>query len=406
MRILIFCNKLPYPQRDGSAIAIHNMIRGYWEAGAEVTVLALNTHKHYYPPDAIPTEDALSQVRLRSVTTDTQVTFGGAVRNLLSGEPYHVSRFRQKPVEQELINLLTEQPFDVIQLEEIYLSTYTELIRTYSEATLVLRAHNVEHAIWQGVTEQTRNRLKKAYLRLQTNRLQAFEHRHLSDFDAILPIAEADGARFRQMGFKGPIKPIPVGLPLADYPLATDHQPGKLVFHLGAMDWLPNQNAVVWLLQEVWPQVLAAVPDAQLALAGRSMPASYSNTVPSNVSVYGEVEDARAFMQEGDIMVVPLHSGSGLRIKILEGMALGKAIVSTGLGANGIQAADGQELLIADSAEAFSQHIIHCLENPHYRQALGQQARATVARAYDLPAIAEQAVTFLKSLTVAEIQSL
>lgn len=105
-------------------------------------------------------------------------------------------------------------------------------------------------------------------------------------------------------------------------------------------------------------------------------------------------------------MVVPLHSGSGLRIKILEGMALGKAIVSTSLGANGIQAADGQELLIADSAEAFSQHIIRCLEDTPYRQTLGQRARATVARSYDLPAIADQAITFLKSLAVPEVQSL
>jgi glycosyltransferase involved in cell wall biosynthesis len=406
MRILIFCNKLPYPQRDGSAIAIHNMVRGYREAGAEVTVLALNTYKHYYPPEAIPADDALSRVRLRSVTANTHVTFGGAFRNLLSGEPYHVSRFQQKPVEQELINLLTEQTFDVIQVEEIYLSTYTELIRAHSEATLVLRAHNVEHAIWQGVTDQTRNWLKKAYLRLQTNRLQAFEQTHLQDFDAILPIAEADGAHFQQMGFEGPVKPVPVGLPLADYPVATDHSPPKVVFHLGAMDWLPNQRGVSWLCKEVWPRVLEAVPDARLALAGRSMPASYRDSVPSNVSAYGEVADAKAFMQEGAVMVVPLHSGSGLRIKILEGMALGKAIVSTNLGANGIQAADGQELLIADSAEAFSQHIIRCLEDTPYRQTLGQRARATVARSYDLPAIADRAITFLKSLAVPEVQSL
>ncbi len=399
MRILVFCNKLPYPAKDGGAVALRNMIQGYYQADIDVTVLALNTHKHYYPVDAIPAEDVLSKVELHTVSLNTNVTITGIIRNLFTRESYHASRFRDKRVAKKIGYLLKAKAFDIVQLEQIHLSTYLRLIRQCSAAKVVLRAHNVEHLLWERVSEEARNPLKRFYLKIQTNRLKRFEANYLPGFDAILPIKSADGEYFRTMGFKGPVQTIPIGLPLKAYTTHTDGGSGKAVFHLGAMDWLPNQEGVQWFLKYVWPEVVRDVPEAYLALAGRNMPAELNNDLPPQVSVLGEVDDAKTFMAGRDIMIVPLHSGSGVRIKILEGMALGKAIVSTTLGAEGLQVYHDQELLMADTARTFAAALKACLTSPDYQRRLGKKARETLERTYDLNRVAKNAAGFLSNLS-------
>ena len=398
MRILLFCNKLPYPPKDGGAVALYNMIKGYHEAGVSLTVLALNTHKHYYPPASIPSTDVLSQVALHTVEVNTDVTITGAIANLFSGKAYHASRFRQKPVQEKLLAVLQQNAFDVVQMEEVYLSPYVNLIRQHSNANILLRAHNVEHAIWEKVAKNRSNPLKKAYLKLQARRLKHFEHAHIPRFDALMPINQSDLATFRQMGFRGPALALPSGINLSDYHVDFDLADPHLVFHLGAMDWQPNQDALAWFVKHVWPGVKAAMPKAELALAGRNMPDPSPFGRYEGVTVYGEVASARAFMQKGGVMVVPLQSGSGMRIKILEGMALGKAIVTTSLGASGIPVTDGHDVLIADEPEAFTNSLLRCLRYPGYQQALGKRARETVARHYDLSRLAKQALAFLQNL--------
>ena len=398
MRILLFCNKLPYPARDGGAVALRNMIKGYYEAGVDLTVLALNTLKHYYPPAEIPEDDVLKKVKLHTLSLNTNVTLPGAIWNLFTGKSYHVSRFEHASVKKKLTTLLDQGDFDVVQLEEVYLSTYIPVIRAHSKAMVILRAHNVEHHIWQQVAQQEENPLKKYYLGLQAKRLSTFEHDYITSFDALMPISETDMGTFRSMGFHGSALPLPVGLDLGEYPLEYEKSNPQTVFHIGAMDWLPNQEAVQWFLQSVWPKVVAQVPEAQLALAGRNMNTNSLQADQQGVTVYGEVDNAQEFMQAGGVMVVPLHSGSGMRIKILEGMALGKAIVTTSLGVSGIRVTNGHQVLVADEPEAFADHVIDCLLSPHYQQSLGAEARQTVTSNYDLKALAEQALTFLKKL--------
>lgn len=398
MRILVFCNKLPYPARDGGAIAIRNMIKGYHEAGVDLTVLALNTRKHYFPTGDIPEDDILSKVNLRTINIDTNITLSGAFRNLLTGKSYHASRFEHSSVKDKLIALLEQGDFDVVQLEEVYLSTYLPLIRARSKAKVILRAHNVEHMLWQQVAEQSREPIKKTYLKLQAKRLKAFEYYYLQAYDALMPMNETDLESFRAMGFLGPALPIPMGLDSADYGVNFEKANPSKVFHLGAMDWLPNQEALEWFLESVWPKVVAQVPEAQLALGGRNMNTKGLQVDQQGITVYGEVASAKHFMQEGGIMVVPLHSGSGMRVKILEGMALGKAIVSTSLGVSGIPVTDGYQVLIADEPATFANKVIDCLLDPAYQKKLGTEAQKFVDSNYELKALAQKALTFLKHL--------
>jgi glycosyltransferase involved in cell wall biosynthesis len=164
------------------------------------------------------------------------------------------------------------------------------------------------------------------------------------------------------------------------------------------MDWLPNIEAVDWLLNSVWNDVLKSKPDAQLILAGRGMPERFKKLASSNITIIDDVKDSSTFYQTYDIMLVPLWSGSGLRIKLVEGLAYGKAIVTTSIGAEGIPYSHNKDLMIADTSNAFATDIIELLSNPSKKQDLQQSARVLAEKTFDYKLIAQQLISFYKTL--------
>jgi glycosyltransferase involved in cell wall biosynthesis len=164
------------------------------------------------------------------------------------------------------------------------------------------------------------------------------------------------------------------------------------------MDWLPNIEAVDWLLDTVWQDVLKAKPDAKLVLAGRGMPDRFKKIASNNITIIDDVKDSSTFYHSYDIMLVPLWSGSGLRIKLVEGLAYGKAIITTSIGAEGIPYSHNKDMMIADSSKEFAQQIISLLSNDLKKQELQQAARVLAEKTFDYQLIAQQLVVFYKSL--------
>ena len=170
------------------------------------------------------------------------------------------------------------------------------------------------------------------------------------------------------------------------------------VFHLGSMDWIPNQEAMRWFLDEIWPLVVKQIPAAKFHLAGKKIPDSFSQYSSPNVVIDGEVANAISYMQQHHIMVVPLLSGSGIRIKILEGMALGKPIVATPRASAGIHYNDGKNILIGSQPADVAQHILQLLQQAPLRQQLGQNARQLIEQQYDNRVVCQEITTFYKNL--------
>lgn len=376
MRILILCNKLPYPSNDGSSIAIASMISGYLETGVDLTVLSLNTKKHYKDPAAIP-PNIKAAVRFEIIDVDTNPTFGNAFANLFQRLPFHVSRFVQKPVLQRLNSLLTENIFDIVQCEGIFMMPYKLLIWKLSDAKIVLRAHNVEHRIWERTTKEEPKPILKAFLKTQSAKLKRYEIHCAKKADAILPITPIDAAFFSE--YNDTIHPVPCGIQSAK---ANEKLNCQQFFHLGAMDWLPNQKGIDWLLTEVWPEVMKKNNKLSLHLAGRAMSKELKNIKQEGVHIHGEVVDAKAFRQQHGVMLVPLHSGSGMRIKIIEGLAEGIPIISTSVGAEGIEAEDGKNIRLADDKDAFVDAILKMAEDDHACQSIGKNAATLAAEKY------------------------
>ncbi len=367
MKILMLCNKLPYPANDGSSIAMARMIEGFIEEKSEVTVLCLNTLKHRKDPDKIPA-NIKKAVLFEIVEVNTNPTRRKAFANLFQKLPFHVSRFYQEEVAEKLAEILRKNAFDVVQLEGIFMMPYFRLIRENSEAKVALRPHNVEHQIWERAIP-TSKPVMRAFLKNQTKKLRRYEHWCAKEVDGLVPISENDTKYFSVFNKK--IITIPCGID-AIQPNAKVNN--KSFFHLGAMDWLPNQQGIDWLLDEVWPIVMEKDSSLKLHLGGRAMSKEFMSREITGVVIHGEVDNADNFRKEHGVMLVPLLAGSGIRIKIIEGLAQGLPIVSTRIGAEGIPGRHGENILLAETADDFASSILELANNPEKCKAIGEKA--------------------------------
>ena len=397
MRILQLCAKVPWPPEDGGRVAMRTLALSLLRAGAGVRTLSLNPAKHRVDPAALPEE--ARPLRLEAVDVDTSITVGGALRSLLAGTSYNVDRLRSAEFEQRLLEVVRAEPPDVVLLEGLYLVPYVAALRGATRARVVLRSHNVEHEIWEGLARGEARGLKRHYLGHLARRLRAFETATVNDVDAIVPVTAADAATYARLGATVPLHVAPVGIDAAAFPdRAGTGAPRTLVF-LGSLDWRPNLEAVRWFLRGSWPLVRAAVPDARFLVAGSNPPAGLEASVAGEgVRFVGRVADAREFLASGAGMVVPLLSGGGIRVKILEAMALGVPVVSTSLGAAGIDAAHGSEILVADGPEALAEACVSLLSDRERAVSFGKAGRKRVLAEFDADAVARRLLDLLSKL--------
>ena len=315
--------------------------------------------------------------------------------NLFSKSSYNTNRFYSNAFAKRLKNVLRKNSFDIVLLEGLFVCPYFEVISNNSNAKIVLRAHNVESDIWKGLAKQTNNLLKKCYLNLLQKKLSNYEKAIVSKMDGIICISEKDANWMKKQSAKY-ISTIPFAI---DAESETNSPAEKnTLFHIGSMDWMANLNGIKWFLDKVFPLINQQKKEAVLHLAGRSIPNYFNNFSNENVVIDGEVENAKAFMKEYNLMIVPLWSGSGIRIKILEAMALGKTIISTSIGASGINYSDKRNILIADTPEQFANQIIWCFENPFESRKIGEKAKDNILENYSTKKIAENLSSFLNKI--------
>ena len=382
MKVLQLCNKPPYPPVDGGTMAMNSITQGLLQEGCKVKVLTVVTDKHPLDTAALP-EDYRKATRIEGVYIDLGVKVMPAAVAALCGESYHVKRYVSDAFAKKLREILEQEEFDIVHIESIFLTPYVPLIRKHSSAKVILRAHNVEHLIWRRVAQSTHNTLKRSYLKHLSLTLRAYELEHLNDYDGVVCITRNDAVYFKQNGLRRPVTAIPFGMGTPEVPEVQDNLEELSLFHIGAMDWMPNQESIAWLLDEVWPVVHREVPQAHLYLAGRKMPRRWMEAKIEGVSVVGEVDDAMQFIAGKQINIVPLLSGSGIRVKIIEAMSVGKVVVTTTVGAQGIDYTDGVNLLIADTPADFARQIKRCLNDGDYRRRVGEAAAQLIKEQYD-----------------------
>ncbi|HEY8402570.1 MAG TPA: glycosyltransferase family 4 protein [Cytophagaceae bacterium] len=369
LKILQLTNRLPYPLNDGGNIATYNVTKYLNKFGHQVTLVSLNTKKHFHDPSP------LGQIAtIHTTNIDTTITLTGIIKSFFKKTPYSVERFYSEDFKKQLIDILQKNEFDIVQVEGIYLAIYLKVIRQHSNAKVVLRSHNIEHQIWERVAKNEANPLKKIFLKDLYKKIKLFELKHLRKFDGIIAITENDEEFYRKAGFRHKLVTINAGVDLDLYqPSTTTPMKGSICF-LGSLEWKPNLQGLMWFLEKVWPHLLEKKPELQFHVAGKNPPPFLNNLKIPGVTFHGMVPSAIDFVNKYQIVVVPLLSGGGMRLKIVEAMALGKCIVSTSIGAEGIDVQNGHNIILVNTPEDFISQILYLLENEQVLDKISQNA--------------------------------
>ena len=375
-------------------IGIINLTIGFAGLGHKVTVMSLNTRKHYFAPEKLP-DEVKKIATFKAVDIDTSLNPLKAFLNLFTSKSYNIERFYSKEFENKIAEELKSQKYDLVLLEGIYLMRYIDVIRKNTTTKVLLRPQNVEFVIWERLHANEPNFLKKLYLGLLARRMKRFELEQMNKADIMIPVSETDLQIFLSYGCKLPNTSIPTGYVFDTLPLISEQEENAVAF-IGGMDWMPNREGVDWFIEKVWPKVLEQVPVAKFYLAGRNFPEEIRNLKVRGLIVVGEVEDAKEFIMSKSIAIVPLFAGSGMRVKIVEAMALGRAVISTTVGAESLACTDGSDILIADDADVFANAVIKMLSDRHMRIALGKNAQKLVLNKYDNRKISAAILNFCK----------
>ena len=400
MKILFLANKVPWPLKDGGAIGTFSISYGLAKAGASVDLLAINTPKHHINDKDIP-GDIRNTLNIETVAIDTDIKPGKMLKNFLfSGKPYIAERFYHDDFKTALINRLSQKTYDVVILEMLYLGSYIPVIRAHSNAHITMRAPNIEHEIWHHIAKNTGNKLKAMYLKNMAKRIHRLEKKIMNTYDSLIPVSEVNAGTYRKMGVKVPVVLTTTGVFLDKLPVKTQKEPENAIAHIGALDWMPNLEGLDWFLSHVWPIITEQIPDVKFYIAGRNAPDNAEQRFSGkNVVFLGEVPDAYEFILSKSVFIAPLLSGSGMRVKIIEGLALGSSMVSTGIGAEGIDLQNNKHILIADSPEDFAKACTRLILDKTFREKLASEGKAFVYENYDNIRIAENLLAFYRKET-------
>jgi glycosyltransferase involved in cell wall biosynthesis len=386
LKILFITPRVPYPPDDGGAICMFNTISGLASEKNEIHLLAINTPKHYQQ------EDVLSGIAYQyNVDINTDIKPLKGLFNLFGSLPFNIERFISHKFTTRLKEILMEHTFDVIQLEGTYVAWYIDVIRQYSSCPVVIRAHNIEHIIWERLSVNEKNPFRRYYFKILAKRLKAFETEYYKKFDAVAAITFEDAERFVAMGVKVERRIIPAGVILDRFKVKPQLRKKPFtLFILSALEWIPNQEALFWFIENVWPGVLQKMPHLELHIAGKGTPLRFFELKVKNMFIHGYVEDASAFMQQYDLMLVPLLSGGGMRLKIIEGMSLGKFIISSKVGAEGIEYTNGKNIIICDKPEEWIKIILDYFHEPETFSKIEVNAKKLIEEVYDNKIVTQQ----------------
>ncbi len=378
MRILILTPRLPWPPLDGGRVAMSRLAQSLANGGAQVEVLSLNPRKHRGV--------AQGPVPVSAVDIDTSRVIGPMLRSVFGQVPFIVARFFSREYKRAVDETLRRFRPDVVQIESPFLLQYAP-----EGVPVALRSLNVEFRIWEGLAREKRNPL----LRWIASSLRKYEIRMLNEVDALIPISEDDADDFRSLSCKKPIQVVPCGvnLPSTHDSRLTTHE---TIGFIGSLDYRPNQDAVTWIIEELWPRIVARVPEAKLLIAGSSPPDWLRREVEQRgIDFQPNVPDPVAFVLGLSVVLAPIRAGGGMRIKILEAMALGKPVVATTLGASGM---DAKDVVIADDPDAFADAVARLIRDPATASRLGAAGRDHVARTYDSDTLAAGLLKFYEGL--------
>lgn len=375
---------------DGGCVAMANLMEVLLTNNHNVKHLTIETNKHSFNHSNYSSEIAL-KTNPEAIKIDTDIKISAALPYLFKNDSYNVQRFYSAEMASKIVETLQSFDFDCVILESLFSTPYLNEIRQNFGGKVFLRAHNVEFKIWEDLTANCRNWLKSLYFKKLTANLKRYELQIIPQLDGILTISEEDAAFFKSVS-ANPVKTIPFAIE-SNTRFVNDYSAANL-FHVGGMDWEPNRQAVERLIR-LFPAIKQLNPAIELFLIGKGTNELSTN----NASIHskGFVEHLEEQCISTGILVSPLTSGSGIRIKIIEMMALGIPVITTTKGAQGILYTEKKCIFIADTDEEIVNACHQLSTHKELRIEIGTNAKKYISNYHSPVTVGQQLNEFLQS---------
>jgi glycosyltransferase involved in cell wall biosynthesis len=390
-RILFLCQVLPYPLDAGPKTRAYYVLR-YLAGKHQVTLLSFTRPAD--PPEAIEhlrqmCEKVIIVPMHRSLAQDGLAM----MRSLVRKRSFIITRDESKEMKAALKRLVEEHPFDTIHSDQLWMAQYALAAKGYAiqnrPPRVILDQHNTVYLIPERMQANTRNPFLKVGLRREAALLKQFETKTCKAFDHVVCVSEKDQSLLERMVLNSTTNKKHLISTFTSIPICVDPSEIKKVepltnqpniLFIGGMHWPPNAEGMRWFAHEIMPKVLEMVPEARCFTIGKQPHADITNE--KGIITPGFVEDLEPYWQQCRAFVVPLLSGGGMRVKILDAWAHGLPVISTTIGAEGIEAKDGENIMVADTAQEFAEKLVKLLKGEHAER-LGEAGRATVESRYD-----------------------
>jgi glycosyltransferase involved in cell wall biosynthesis len=353
--------------------------------------------------DPIPAHAPLNEIFRKVVCLPIDIPIARGLKesvnyvgNLLSTKPYSASKYCQPWVARELSALLARESYDVLLCD--FLLTAVVVPWDWPGAK-VLFTHNIEAMIWERHYRVNKNPLWKAISYREFRAVERMERKYVSLADHVLAVSENDRDFFRRYTSKDRMSVIPTGVDIGYFTPDRGSEEAESIVFTGSMDWMANEDGIVFFIEKILPLVRMRFPKAKLWIVGRRPSATLKAIAArqTGIEVTGTVDDIRPYMKRGSVYVVPLLVGGGTRIKIFEAMAAGKAVVSTTIGAEGLPVRHNENILLADDPISFANSVVQLLSDHARRTRMGDAARELVAQNYSWRAVGQSLSEVLKA---------
>ncbi len=387
MNILVVSTKCPWPLNEGRALRTYNLLK----QAAERHEITLCTYVQSQEE-----EEGLAEMRkfckavhavplYRSAPRLSLIA--DAIRELFGSVPLHAKKYARRPMLDLIARLARTESFDVLHLDMLHLG---ELRRAAPDLPLVLVQHNVESQILRRRLDNEKNPVLKAYLSYQTKKLERYEIETCNAADHVVTVSEEDADLLRELGVSAPIRSVPNAVDTEFFtPSETPREPDTLIY-VGTLTWFPNEDAVRHFMSDIMPIIRQRRPDVVLKVIGKVPGGSKAAQWQGDPAIefLGFVDDIRPHVAAAAVYVVPLRIGGGTRLKILDALAMGKALVTTAIGCEGLGLDDGQQAAIADDPTGFAEAVCALLSDDSRCAQLGANGRDYVCERFRWETIA------------------
>ncbi len=387
---------MPYPLTDGGAIGIFNITKSLAELGEDITLVT-------YPLDEITaTQDAVHALskfsKVEMVSKPLPPRWNVLTRTIFHGA-YPIERRMMPEMFDLLRKIVARDKFDVVHVDHSHMGKYGLWLKREFGLPVVLREHNFEALIYERFARTEPNPLKRLLAGIHGRRLKQEEIQFLKNFDAVAAITNEDAVLMRRVAPEAKIRVIPAGVDTSYFQPSTQPEDSNQILWVGSLGWDPNYDAVRYFLTSIFPIILESSPDAKFDVVGNESGrvSKFSERFGARVRLLGQVPDVRDYLARSAVLVVPLRIGGGMRLKLLDFFAAGKAVVTTSIGSEGNLAKDSVEVLIHDEPRAFAAATSELLRNADMRHKLGGSARKLVMQEYSWEKIGEDFIALYQS---------